>query len=92
MTVYTGPFAKQIKAAGRPDNVRKPLLPNCLLALALVSPVLAAPAVASTTELSFGGFIKLDAVTTHTTDGKLPAGSVGREFYIPGLTPHWRRK
>lgn len=39
------------------------------------------------TTFSFGGFIKLDAMTTSTSDGKIADGSAGRLFYFPGATP-----
>lgn len=39
------------------------------------------------TEFSYGGYIKLDAMITRTDSGSLPSGSIGRDFYIPGLTP-----
>ncbi|MCH8502259.1 MAG: porin [Aliidiomarina sp.] len=39
------------------------------------------------TEFSYGGYIKLDAMVTRTDSGSLPSGSIGRDFYIPGLTP-----
>lgn len=36
---------------------------------------------------SFGGFVKLDALYTDTSDGEIPDGSAGRLFYLPGATP-----
>ncbi|WP_113908286.1 DcaP family trimeric outer membrane transporter [Aliidiomarina celeris] len=39
------------------------------------------------TEYSVGGYVKLDAMVTRTDSGDLPSGSIGRDFYIPGLTP-----
>lgn len=39
------------------------------------------------TEFSYGGYLKLDAMITRTDSGSLPSGSIGRDFYIPGLTP-----
>ncbi|MCC5855641.1 MAG: porin [Idiomarina sp.] len=39
------------------------------------------------TEFTVGGYLKVDALTTRTTGGSIPSGSIGRDFYIPGLTP-----
>lgn len=39
------------------------------------------------TEFSFGGFIKLDAMYTKTTDGDIPENSAGRLFFVPGTIP-----
>ena len=36
---------------------------------------------------SFGGFIKLDAMVTDTSDGEIADGSAGRLFYLPGAIP-----
>ena len=36
---------------------------------------------------SLGGFIKLDAMLTSTTDGELVDGSAGRMFYLPSAIP-----
>lgn len=39
------------------------------------------------TEVSIGGYVKLDAMMTSFSDGTLGAGNIGRDFYIPSLTP-----
>ena len=39
------------------------------------------------TAFSYGGFIKLDAMTTDTSDGKIADGSAGRMFYLPSTIP-----
>lgn len=39
------------------------------------------------TRFSYGGFIKLDAMVTDTTDGEIADGSVGRMFYLPSAIP-----
>jgi DcaP outer membrane protein len=39
------------------------------------------------TRFSYGGFIKLDAMATDTTDGEIADGSVGRLFYVPSAIP-----
>jgi hypothetical protein len=45
------------------------------------------PAANPGTRFSFGGFIKLDAMVTDTSDGEIPDGSAGRLFYLPSATP-----
>ena len=39
------------------------------------------------TRFSYGGFIKLDAMVTDTTDGEIPDSSAGRAFYLPSAIP-----
>lgn len=39
------------------------------------------------TRFSYGGFIKLDAMVTDTSDGEIPDGSAGRLFYLPSTIP-----
>lgn len=39
------------------------------------------------TRFSFGGFVKLDAMVTNTSDGEIADGSVGRLFYVPSTIP-----
>jgi hypothetical protein len=39
------------------------------------------------TEYRVGGYIKADFMTSRFSDGSLPSGSIGRDFYIPSLTP-----
>jgi len=36
---------------------------------------------------SYGGFIKLDAMVTDTSDGAIAEGSAGRMFYVPSTIP-----
>lgn len=36
---------------------------------------------------SYGGFVKLDAMITDTSDGPIAEGSAGRLFYVPGTIP-----
>lgn len=38
------------------------------------------------TDVGFTGYIKLDAILTHTNDGQIATG-IGRDFYVPSLTP-----
>ncbi|MBT2766839.1 hypothetical protein J7J08_04255 [Stenotrophomonas sp. ISL-67] len=52
---------------------------------AAAAPIL--PGAMPGTRFSFGGFIKLDAMTTRTSDGAIADGSAGRLFYFPGATP-----
>jgi len=37
-------------------------------------------------EIGFGGYIKLDALLTATSDGQIATG-IGRDFYVPSLIP-----
>jgi len=39
------------------------------------------------TAFAFKGYVKLDASIQEFSDGDLPSGSLGRDFYIPGLVP-----
>lgn len=39
------------------------------------------------TDVSLSGYIKLDAMVSQYDSGTLPSGSVGRDFYVPSLTP-----
>ncbi len=39
------------------------------------------------TELTFGGYVKLDVIASSFSDGELPSSSLGRDFYIPSLIP-----
>lgn len=39
------------------------------------------------TKFSYGGFIKLDAMATDTSDGVIADGSAGRLFYLPSQIP-----
>lgn len=45
------------------------------------------PNAASGTRFSYGGFVKLDAMVTDTSDGEIADGSVGRMFYVPSTIP-----
>lgn len=45
------------------------------------------PAANAGTTFGFGGFIKLDAMATDTSDGRIADGSAGRLFYLPGAIP-----
>ncbi len=39
------------------------------------------------TELSFQGYLKFDTIVSEYSDGVLSAGNLGRDFYVPSLTP-----
>nr|WP_136250414.1 DcaP family trimeric outer membrane transporter [Ningiella ruwaisensis] len=39
------------------------------------------------TSVSFSGYVKVDAIASNYSDGTLASGSIGRDFYIPSLTP-----
>ncbi len=49
------------------------------------SPIL--PGANPGTAFSYGGFIKMDAMVTDTSDGEIADGSSGRLFYLPGAIP-----
>lgn len=39
------------------------------------------------TSVKLTGYIKVDGLATDYSDGTLPSGNIGRDFYVPGLTP-----
>ncbi|OJF69398.1 porin [Alteromonas sp. V450] len=39
------------------------------------------------TSVKFTGYVKVDAMLSDYSDGTIASGSVGRDFYIPSLTP-----
>jgi hypothetical protein len=45
------------------------------------------PTSSPTTKFRYGGFIKVDALYTDTTDGEIPDGTAGRLFYLPSTIP-----
>ncbi|CCQ09550.1 conserved protein of unknown function [Pseudoalteromonas luteoviolacea B = ATCC 29581] len=60
-----------------------------LCAMAVFS-ALSAPAMAADltgTDVSYGGYIKLDAIWSDFSDGSLGAQHIGRDFYVPSTTP-----
>lgn len=48
---------------------------------------LAMPNAAPGTQMFFSGFLKLDALLTRSADGELADGGIGRDLYVPALTP-----
>ncbi|MCI5047064.1 MAG: DcaP family trimeric outer membrane transporter [Aquisalinus sp.] len=61
------------------------------VAMTATAPQPAAPATKGfamgDTQVSFSGFVKLDASVTDFDSGELPTNSLGRDFYIPGTIP-----
>lgn len=68
--------AQQAKAA---ESAPKPA--NAIQSNTLV------PGAIAGSELTYGGFIKLDAMMTNTSDGEIPDSSTGRLLYLPGGIP-----
>lgn len=65
---------------------------NCsvLLALGLLGLGTATNTNAATigdTDVKFSGYVKVDAIFSNYSDGTLGSGNIGRDFYIPSLTP-----
>jgi len=55
--------------------------------LGLFSTASAASATLGDTSVKFSGYIKADAIFSNYSDGSLGSGNLGRDFYIPSLTP-----
>ncbi|RUO29865.1 porin [Aliidiomarina sedimenti] len=66
------------------NNLVSSAVAGALLSLATLG---VSTSAAADTDYRVGGYIKLDVMTSHFDDGTLPSGSIGRDFYIPGLTP-----
>jgi hypothetical protein len=69
---------------------RKTTLQNSIALAALSGSLFCASAQANpikNTDFSFSGYVKLDAIASSYSDGTLPSGNIGRDFYIPSLTP-----
>lgn len=47
----------------------------------------AASATIGDTDVKFSGYIKADAIFSNYSDGTLASGNLGRDFYVPTLTP-----
>ncbi len=55
-----------------------------------IAPLLCCSSYAATignTDIGMSGYIKADGMWSQYSDGTLSSGNVGRDFYIPGLTP-----
>ena len=60
---------------------------NKLKALIALPLITSAAVTSADTTFNYGGYIKLDAIMTMTDDGTLGPQNLGRDFYIPSLTP-----
>lgn len=65
---------------------KKPLASLVAFAISALSGQAFAAVTFGDTELTYGGYIKLDTMWTDTSDGQMATG-VGRDFYVPGLIP-----
>lgn len=65
---------------------KKPIASLVALSLSTLSSQAMAAVTFGDTELTYGGYIKLDTMWTDTSDGQIATG-VGRDFYVPGVTP-----
>ena len=71
-------------------SFKKVLLRGGLAVTALYSTSLLHAATLGTfndTTITVGGFVKFDAMVSDYSDGTLAAGSIGRDFYVPSVTP-----
>ncbi|MCY7295897.1 DcaP family trimeric outer membrane transporter [Alteromonas sp. a30] len=73
-------------------STKKSSLKKSLVALALVAGSQAGVSQATAAPLedidvSFSGYIKWDSMFSNYSDGSIASGSIGRDFYIPSLTP-----
>lgn len=59
----------------------------CALSVAGFTAQAATTTAVGNTQMSFSGYIKADAMFSNYSDGTIASGSVGRDFYIPSLTP-----
>ena len=87
---------KMVQQLVSQQQQQKSQLTEVKTAQAAPAPAAAKPAIQSTPILtagnpgstfSYGGFIKLDAMVTDTSDGRIADGSSGRLFYVPGTIP-----
>lgn len=58
-----------------------------ILALGALNGSLAHANLVDKTNLQFSGYVKADAMLSSYSDGTLASGSIGRDFYLPSLTP-----
>lgn len=70
----------------------KTITPNTLLRTSVALALLGSVSVASAdmlagTDVKFSGYIKADAMFSDYSEGTLASGNIGRDFYIPSLTP-----
>jgi hypothetical protein len=67
--------------AAPPAPAPAPATPNPVQTTTIV------PSAIAGSQFTFGGFIKLDAMLTNTSDGEIPDSSTGRLLYLPGGIP-----
>ena len=61
--------------------------PALLLSVSLFAAGTAGAATIGDTDVKYSGYIKADAASSYYSDGTLASGTLGRDFYIPSLTP-----
>lgn len=52
-----------------------------------VEPVLHEKKEESRHKFKFGGYVKVDSIFSDYSDGELPQGNIGRDFYVPSTVP-----
>lgn len=65
----------------------KATIKTSALAVSLCLATAAQSASLSDTKVTFTGYVKADAMVSDYSEGTISTGSVGRDFYIPSLTP-----
>ncbi len=66
----------------------KATIKNSAIAVSLcLSAGVASAATVGDTQVKFTGYVKADAMISNYSEGSLASGSIGRDFYIPSLTP-----
>ncbi|MFY8134599.1 MAG: hypothetical protein ACOVKS_06325, partial [Aquimonas sp.] len=78
-----GELVKQQAPAAAPAVSAAPAAP----AAPPVQSVSIVPGANPGTRFSYGGFIKVNSTYTDYSDGNPPAGSLARDFYLPGAIP-----
>ncbi len=79
--------AQRQAEAGTAPSVAPPAAPAAPAAAKAIQAETIMPAASPGTRFSYGGFIKLDAMLTDTSDGKIADGGAGRMFYLPASIP-----
>ncbi|WP_218313069.1 DcaP family trimeric outer membrane transporter [Alteromonas antoniana] len=69
------------------NTIKKTTLAVSLGLAGLVGTSVANADVLEDTSVQFSGYIKADAMFSNYSEGTLGSGSIGRDFYIPSLTP-----
>jgi hypothetical protein len=78
-------LAAQQAAVAAPAPAAPPAVAGAAKPAIQAAPIM--PAAHPGTVFSYGGFVKLDAMASDTTDGEIADGSVGRLFYVPAAIP-----